>query len=323
VTKVLDTVLLLALPASGKSEVRKYLAQLPAGECRDDFHMGPTVQLDDFPYVHFMRRIDDELAALGKARIFYHSPDAGFTSTNDWGTLIQMMNDDYDDLRSRNVVQVQSAAQYYFERIDESAARTGIAHRLSPLGSDLLAALGDKLEMEAAELLREKNENIPDSLEGKTLVIEFARGGAQGSSLPLSAPFGYQYSVGQLSDAVLSRASVLYIWVTPEESRRKNTARTDPNDPGSILHHGVPMSVMLGDYGCDDMDWLQENARVNGTIPIDANGKSYDLPIGRFDNRVDKTSFIRNDSSEWSDDEVSAVHNGLKQGLDQIATLAL
>ena len=78
--KLLDTVLLLALPASGKSEVRRYLAHLPKEECTRDFHMGPTVQLDDYPYVHFMRCVDDELAAKKQKRFFFHSPDRPFQS---------------------------------------------------------------------------------------------------------------------------------------------------------------------------------------------------------------------------------------------------
>ena len=68
----------MALPASGKSEVRKYLAGLSPERCRDEFHIGPTVQLDDFPYVHLMRRIDDELAAAGGGRLFFQSPEKPF-----------------------------------------------------------------------------------------------------------------------------------------------------------------------------------------------------------------------------------------------------
>ena len=46
----LDVVLLLAIPASGKSEVRRYLCSVTLQECIDQFHMGPTLQLDDYPY---------------------------------------------------------------------------------------------------------------------------------------------------------------------------------------------------------------------------------------------------------------------------------
>src|SRR5438445_6161715 len=53
-SEILDVLLLLALPASGKSEVRRYLASLSPEQCRGDFHLGPTVQLDDYPYVHMM-----------------------------------------------------------------------------------------------------------------------------------------------------------------------------------------------------------------------------------------------------------------------------
>ena len=131
------------------------------------------------------------------------------------------------------------------------------------------------------------------------------------------------YSIGQLSDEILSKTAILYIWVTPEESRRKNDARTDPNDPGSILHHGVPMEVMLGEYGCDDMDWLEANSGKPGMVKIDANGKSYHLPIARFDNRVDKTSFIRDDKAAWKPGDVKAVHEGLRGALDKLAAVPL
>src|SRR5262245_27577955 len=99
--EILSTFLLLALPSSVKSEVCRSLHLLSTAEPRRDFHMGATVQLDDFPYVHLMRRVDAELAAMGKDRVFFISPDRSFRDGRDWGTLIKLINEDYADLVGR------------------------------------------------------------------------------------------------------------------------------------------------------------------------------------------------------------------------------
>ena len=59
--KVFKVVLLQALPASGKSEVRNFMANIEPERLKKEFHIGENLQLDDFPYVHMMRRIDNEL----------------------------------------------------------------------------------------------------------------------------------------------------------------------------------------------------------------------------------------------------------------------
>ncbi len=320
-TEILDTVLLLALPASGKSEVRRYLDLLSPEECRDDFHMGPTVQLDDFPYVHMLRRIDDELDAIGEKRIFFQTATKPFGDTRDWGTLTRLISEDHEDMLARKKVEPESAGLHAMDRIDAAAQKTGLPGRLAALDKGVREAVAGKIEKEAAGMLAEKHANYPDTLEGKTLVIEFARGGPHGSDMPLPREYGYRYSLAQLSDAILDRSVILYIWVTPEESRRKNEARADPDDPGSILHHGVPIDVLMGDYGCDDMDWLQAQAEKPDTIAVEAHGKKYHLPVARFDNRVDKTSFIRDDRSQWKPEEIKAVHEGLKGALDKLIKL--
>jgi hypothetical protein len=320
-SETFDIVLLLALPASGKSEVRRYLANVPGAELKKDFHIGDTLQLDDFPYVHMMRRADDELEKLGKTRLFFQSGAKPFIDPRDWGTLIHLLNEDYRDLMNKSVAKPASAANLLMQRIDAAGVKAKIEPRLGKLPEDVRAKVAAALEKEARSMLDEKHAAYPASFEGKTIVVEAARGGPDGSAMPLKAPFGYEYSLGQFDPEILKKAVILYVWVTPEESRRKNTARTNPNDPGSILHHGVPMDVMLNDYGCDDMEWLEKNSEVPGTITVANAGRKYHLPIGRFDNRVDKTSFLRAPKAEWPAEQVKAVRDGIKSATDKLYSL--
>lgn len=316
--KLIDTLLLLALPASGKSEVRRYLAHQSGARCQSDFHMGPTVQLDDYPYVHMMRRVSQELRRRGQDPIFFVSDEDTMLEPRDWGTLIELLNEDYDDLLQRRRPAPASAAQWLFDRYEAARQKVGARPGFALLSPPLRAELAAALEDEAAQLLRDKVAGIPDDLTGKTVVIEFARGGAHGSSMPLPAPFGYLYSLGRLSPAILERSSVLYVWVTPEESRRKNHERTDPNDPGSILHHGVPLKVMMDDYGCDDMEWMLSQSDQPGTIRVEAGGRTYHLKVARFDNRKDKTTFVRADRAAWREEDIRALHEGLAGAFAQL-----
>ena len=317
--EILDVLLLLALPASGKSEVRRYLASLTPEQCRDDFHMGPTVQLDDYPYVHMMRRVSQELRRAGTDGVFFDSDDLPMKESLDWGTLVELLNEDFEDLERRQRPAPASTAEWLLDRFDLARQKVGARPAFGALPAGTRRALSTALEREAADLLHDKNAGIPDTLAGRTVVIEAARGGPDGATPPLAAPLGYAYSLRRFSDAILSRASILYVWVTPEESRRKNHERTDPNDPGSILHHGVPMAVMLGDYGCDDMEWLIQNSDRPDTVRIESHGRVYHLPVGRFDNRVDKTTFVRAERSAWKPAEVAALHGGLAEAFQRLA----
>ena len=316
---VLDTVLLLALPASGKSEVRRYLDHVDPQIRSEQFHMGPTVQLDDFPYVHLMMCIDEALEARGHARLYYPSRREPMLDPRDWGTLIGIINADYADLRDPPPATDESAAAWLFARLDNASAAAGMPRRIEALDVATRAGVAEQIQGEATKLRAAHRTRIPDSLDGRTVVIEFARGGPDGSEMPLPAPYGYLYALGLLSEAILERATILYIWVTPEESRRKNTIRADPDDPGSELHHGVPLSVMLGDYGCDDINWLVETAPVPGTVAIHGQGRRFDLRIARFDNQQDRTTFLRDDPEDWDEIQVSALHDGLASCMQHLA----
>lgn len=314
-TGILESVVLIALPASGKSEVRRYIEHLPPDRRARDLRMGPSVQLDDYPYVHIMHRIDDELAGLGKSRVYFLASDRPFRDPRHWGTLIELLNQDYADLLSKKTADLSSSARQLFERLDSAARNVGAPALLDGLDDKTRTALAGSLEKETRKMLEEKEKGYPDTLHGKTLVIEFARGGPAGSAMPLPEHLGYRYALSRLSEEILRKSVILYIWVTPEESRRKNSARTDPNDPGSILHHGVPMEVMMKDYGCDDTEWLLKTSDRPGTVTVHAHGKTFHLPFSRFDNRVDKTSFLRGDPESWRPEEVQAIHEGLKEAL--------
>ena len=262
-----------------------------------------------------MRRIDDELAAMGFDRVFYPGEEP-FKDGRDWGTLCNLLNEDYHDLMNRNVIKCDSAAQLLFARIDRAALAAGIMPRLGLLDEKVRAKLAGILEKEARKMLDEKHAGYPESFDNKTIIIECARGGPDGAEMPLSGTFGYQYSLPMFCPEILENAVILYIWVTPEESRRKNADRADPNDPGSNLHHGVPMAVMLGDYGCDDMEYLVNNTEVENTLTIAAHGKTYHIPIGIFDNRVDKTSFLRAEPDKWDKAKVDEVTKAIKHATD-------
>ena len=314
-SNVFKTVLLVALPASGKSEVRNFMANIDAKRLEEEFHIGENLQLDDFPYVHFMRRIDECLVELGKERIYYPGEEP-FNDTRDWGTLIHLLNEDYKDMHTRAKVNTEHVAEHLLNRIDKASLAVGLEPRNSLLDKETRLKVAEMLEEEAREMLKEKESQYPDTFEGKTIVIECARGGPDGSSMPLTGSYGYQYSLSQFCPEILEEAVILYIWVTPEESRRKNNERANPDDPGSNLFHGVPMAVMLGDYGVDDMQYLREHTEVENTITVNSLGRTYHLPIGVFDNRVDKTSFLRQDKENWDEESVKDMTESIKQATD-------
>ena len=295
---VFNVLLLQALPASGKSEVRNFMANMDPEILRKEFHVGENLQLDDFPYVFFMRRIDEILEEMGEARIYYPGEDP-FIDGRDWGTLSELLNEDYHDLINRNEIKCDSVAEYYFERLDRASMMSGLAPRLSQLDENIRKKVASQLEELASSMLKSKTEQYTESLEGKTIVIENSRGGRDGSSMPLTGTQGYQYSLPKYCPEILENAAILYIWVTPEESRRKNIARCNPDDPGSNLNHMTPESVMMADYGCDDMLYLIETSEVKDTVTVESWGKKYYVPIAVIDNREDKTTMFRATPDKW------------------------
>lgn len=329
---ILDTVLLFSLPASGKSEVRRYLAHLSPEQCREEFGIGPTLQLDDYPYVHLMHRIDDELRAHGRPYAYYKGPHRPFQDEWTWAALIELLNEDYDALMHGRQTNVPSAAQHLFDRLDRAHAKVGLPEAMAEVPYGIRRKIAAALEAECAEELAVLNKTCSIDPKGRTIVIEAARGGPNGAAFPLTPPVGYAAAFQQLSEQILSRASILYIWVDPAESRRKNIERGRPNAQGSILHHSVPMEVMLSQYGCDDVEYLMAKSDRPDTIRVERifedegpggqivyRDRVFHLPIARFDNRTDKTSFVRVEPSAWRGEDVKALHTGLGNAFKVLA----
>ena len=319
-TQPLDTLLLFSLPASGKSEMRRYMAGLTAEQCREDFGMGPTLQLDDYPYVHLMHRIDDELKQQGHPYVYYQGPTRPFRDNWTWAVLIELLNEDYADLRAGRQVEAKSAARRLLDRLDGVHARLHMDEPMGDLPARIRRRLIESLEAECRAELDALNRQNALGTEGRTIVIEAARGGPNGAAFPLTPPHGYETAFQHLAPDILERSSLLYIWVDPAESRRKNIERGRPDGQGSILHHSVPMEVMLGQYGCDDMAWLLERSDRPGTIRVErivAEGdryatRVYHLPAARFDNRQDLTTFVREAQEKWNPRDIAAIHGELK-----------
>ena len=300
-----------ALPASGKSETRRYLKTLTAEDTKK-FHLGETsTQVDDFPYVDGMKKIDEAAIKVFGHTIFFNTTDFNLFNDYDWATLIYLINDDYFDILECNPKipskYEKDPVDWLFNRYDVASVKTG----------QLPARFFNLKEKYGEEKFNEfKKECYPLC---NTLLhdkYEFARGGTKGETAPLKPPFGYEFSLSCFDKKILSNAAILYIWVTPEESRRKNNERANPDDPGSNLFHGVPINVMLGDYGCDDMSYLIEHTEKPHTITVKKGNDVKYIPIGIFDNRVDKTSFLRGDISNWKEDQIIEMTNSIKTATD-------
>ncbi len=315
----IDTLLLLALPASGKSELRRYIEHLDPDVRSRDLHLSEPVHLDDYPYVHLMRRISEELGLLGTDPVFFGSSSESFREPGDWGTLVELLADDWAGLRASPVHPHEPAA-WLLDRLDRARARVGLVPRFGRLDAGVRAALEAAISPDAGALAEQLAAGRPLDVEARTVVLEFARGGPEGAEPPLAPPLGYRHALSLLPPALTERATVLYVWVTPEESRRRNRERARPGPQGdaSILHHGVPERVMSEDYGTDDMSWLLRNARIPGTLTVPGPGRVFDVPAVVFDNRDDLTSFLRDDPSQWPGEALERLHRRLSETMQRL-----
>lgn len=305
VKKPLETVLLMALPASGKSEVCKFVEMMDAEERLKKLHLGELVQLDDFPYVDFMRTVDEILAKKYRGNpVFFPSEFEPFLEPDiSWRVLIKLLNKDYLYLMGRKLYSSSFPFLTIWDNINGARKELG-AQPIILDGEIFVQLSGDEgMNIKARQILNAKNSQIIQSLEGKTIFFEFARGGPVGAELlKQPIPYGYAHSLPELLPEILEDAVILYIWVTPEQAFFKNIERGKVEGDGNRLMHIVPLEVMVNDYGCDDVSRLNDEAEIGHCrmirVPIAEGGIL--VPIQVFDNREDLTSFVRKDHDNWT-----------------------
>ena len=312
---MIDLLLLLGLPASGKSEIRRYLDGLDPARRAADLRLGALVPLGDSPYLHLMRRISQELRRRHAHPVFFATDAEPMLEPGDWLTLTALLDEDYSGL-SLPPAPLEHPAGQLLGRLDRARAAAGLPSPFAGLPAATRAELEAAVEEEAAALHRSLTESRPAPLAGRTVVIELARGAGPGMRPPLPSPWGYAHSLSALSPAVLERAVCLYVWVTPTESRRRNRERALPGGEGSARQHEVPETVMRHDYSADDVAWLLDHADRSGHITLAAHDRRYQIPTVRFDNRVDRTSFLRADPASWPPRRVADLHQRLTAAFD-------
>ena len=96
-----ETIILIGRPAAGKSETIDYLKHTGEPERVRRFHVGPFVEVDDFPFVWETFEIDDLLERLGQPRVFT-TRDYFFTGEHLWNLFIERINLEHRKLLARD-----------------------------------------------------------------------------------------------------------------------------------------------------------------------------------------------------------------------------
>jgi len=124
------------------------------------------------------------------------------------------------------------------------------------------------------DVIKEKYLSRPEFYNDHTLFIEFARGNQH----------TFKEALGSLKPEILNRAAILFIYVTREESWRRNVARYQENLKHSILAHMVPKETF--DHFYTDHDWLSmTHNESNGYIMV--NGLK--IPFVTMNNEPEST----------------------------------
>lgn len=92
---IFPILLLTARPGAGKSEIIKFLSNLPSDERKEKFHIGKMQIIDDFPFLWRWFEEDHLLNEMHQQRLFTDN-NGYFKSVHQWDLLIKMINLEYE-----------------------------------------------------------------------------------------------------------------------------------------------------------------------------------------------------------------------------------
>lgn len=128
------TLILIARPAAGKSEVIDYLSGLRTQERMEKYHIRELKTIDDFPFLWRWFEEDDILEKMGNPRI-YTDQEGYFKFQYFWDLLLHMINHEYSKFTRENENTDEYTVLIEFSRGKEHG---GYQHALPILSDEIL-----------------------------------------------------------------------------------------------------------------------------------------------------------------------------------------
>jgi hypothetical protein len=161
-----DILFLLARPGAGKSEIIHYLKRLPEGERLERFHIGPFIELDDFPMLWTWFEEDHLLEEMGHPRV-HTDRDGYFLHQYQWDLLIERICLEYQKLlRDKPEFHQQGTVIVEFSRGSEHGGYASAFQHISRQMASRMAVLYVDVSWEESLRKNRKrfNPEKPDSI---------------------------------------------------------------------------------------------------------------------------------------------------------------
>lgn len=138
---IFSTLLLIARPAAGKSEIIAFLNKLSDQTREERFHIGKIVEIDDFPMLWTWFEEDYLLEQMGKPKL-HTDEDGYFKETYLWDLLVERISLEYQKLiKEQPDIHEETTVIVEFARGEEHGGFRRAFQHLSPEILDYLAVI--------------------------------------------------------------------------------------------------------------------------------------------------------------------------------------